>query len=249
MPPSFRELGTPETQLPRISLLGDSMNKLLSKMHRGSEDGIMAAGEIPPFSSGREEKPCAYGQTPPAHHVLRLGLRVFMVAPPVRRLLAARATRRCPYRARHNRGPGGAAGAGFPDDSVARRVDLIRSGLELAAGGPPDHRGTECRARSGRPVAGPVQPLIRHHPGFRAAAGQPPGCAVRRGTGLSRLRSAPPPGRPLAALSYSDPRGARGRLACAPAPSAVRSPPARSADDSRGDVLVHVVVQPYWRQR
>jgi len=39
----------------KITLLGDWVNKSLSKMHRGSEGVmIMAAGEIPLFSSGRE---------------------------------------------------------------------------------------------------------------------------------------------------------------------------------------------------
>src|ERR671911_516534 len=183
----------------------------------------MAAGAISPFSGGREERPYVCNKTPPNHHILRAGLRDLVGGLALIRrghlaysLLGHRAADRRPHHDRPHPGPGGAARAWLPDDPLARRVVLVRGGHRTSAGGPPAHRGAEHRPRRARPLASPVQPLVRRHRGVRGAPDQPPRGPKGRRPGRARLPPPPPPGWPLATLCHSYPRAASGRLASHP---------------------------------
>src|SRR5215217_9191290 len=128
----------------------------------------MAAEAIPPFSGAREETLYVCGQTPPAHHVLRLNLRDLVcrlalincgrLAYP---LLGDRAADRCPYRDPPNPGAGWAARAGEPDDPLAGGVDLVGAGHRTSAWGTPGHRGAQRRSWGGGNVL--VQLALQSH--------------------------------------------------------------------------------------
>src|SRR5918994_7769868 len=220
----------------------------------------MAAGAISPFSGGREERPYVCNKTPPNHHILRAGLRDLVGGLALIRrghlaysLLGHRAADRRPHHDRPHPGPGGAARAWLPDDPLAHRVDLVRGGHRTSAGGPPAHRGAERRARGGCPLAGWGRLLVHSPPGVRGTPDQPPGWADGRGAGMARLRPAWPADQPLAAGYHPDPRSVHNRLASAHLLLRGRLPAlhlrGRRPGDGRGDVLVHVVVQPHRRQR
>src|SRR5215211_7018430 len=220
----------------------------------------MAAEAIPPFSGAREETLYVCGQTPPAHHVLRLNLRDLVgwlalircgrLAYP---LLGDRAADRRPYRDPHHPGPVGAARAWLADDPLAREVVLVRGGFGLAAWGRAGQRGAERCVRGERPVAGSGWPLYHPH-GVRGAPDRPSEWAAGRGAGLARLRPAWASGKPLAAGCHPDPRGARGDLACASllhrrGRLAAVCHPGRRPGAVRVYVRGHMALQPHRRQR
>src|SRR5215213_6879185 len=121
----------------------------------------MPAGAISPFEGAREERAYDCCQTTPDHNLLRLDLRAHVGVLAARDLRDDRAAHRCPHRHLHHPRPLGAAGSGLPDDPLARRVDLVGAGHRASAGGPPAHCGAQCWARRSRPLAEPVQPLVR----------------------------------------------------------------------------------------